>query len=151
MTAEPYPNTTPQDQFRDDVLPPYEAYKSDMGCEWKARAAAAAVAHFTEHVWVYYDRHDRSQLHGARTPEDYVDYLANQCSELKILWDFALSIKHRILTQNPEVRIVTSATDALEPNDGRQLMRSCGRHFDNVLDKAVNYWRERLPTLRSYS
>ena len=149
MTAEPYPNTTPQDQFRDDVLPPYEAYKSDMGCEWKARCAGYAVAHFAEHVWVYYDYHDQSHLNGATTIEEYVRHLAKRCPELKIIWDFALSIKHRILIKNPEERIMTTATDAVQPSEGRLWMPRCERYYDDVLDEAMNYWCEHLPTLPS--
>ena len=172
MNAKPVPNTTPQDQFRDDVVPPYEAYMSDMGSQWKARAAGNAVAHFAEHVWVYYDYHDPSQLHGATSPEEYVEYMANNnhCPELKIIWDFALSGKHRFLTRKVHHRHMTTATDAVNPriiagstdsiiagstnsgaaNAGRLWMPDCNRYYDDVLEKAVNFWRGHLPTAPTY-
>ena len=34
MSKDQIPNTTPQEQFRHDVLPPYEAYMSDKGTKW---------------------------------------------------------------------------------------------------------------------
>ena len=172
MSSKPLPSTTPQDQFRTDVLPPYEAYMGDKGMEWKARAAGNAVAHFTEHVWVYYDYHDRLQLHGATSPERYVEHLANHnhCPELKILWDFALSTKHRFLTRPAQTRYTTTATgavtsrtiagstDAIMPGPidsdlasaGRLWMPDCSRFFDDVLEKAVNFWKAYLPTAPTY-
>ena len=151
MSGQALPSTTPQDQFCADVLPPYEAYMNDKGSEWLAKAAGAAVAHFAEHVWVYYDHHDRSQLYGTRTADDYVDHLANGCPELKIIWDFALANKHRFLTRRAQNRMVTTSTDAIAASDDRLWMSDSNRYYDEVLELAMDFWRGRLPVLPIYS
>ena len=81
MNEAQIPSTPPEDQFRTDVLPPYDEYMSNKGVEWLAKAAGNAVTHFGEHVYVYYEFHDQTQLGGAESPEEYIDYLAreNQC------------------------------------------------------------------------
>ena len=180
MSKDQIPNTTPQEQFRHDVLPPYEAYMSDKGTEWLARAAGDAVAHFAEHVYVYYHYHDQAELHGAESPEEYVDYLAdnNHCVELMIIWDFALSGKHRFLTRKsrrhrfsstattavtPEIiagapRFVTGSTDSIIAGSSDSgtthveglWMPDCDRWFEDVLEKAVDFWRGWLPTAPIY-
>lgn len=94
------PNTTPQEQFASDVLPPYEFYMTDVDTEWKARCTANAIAHFGEHVFEYYNYHDKSQLHGATSAERFIYFLADnhQRRELAYIWEFALLGKHRFVT-----------------------------------------------------
>lgn len=185
MNKEQIPNTTPQEQFRNDVLPPYEAYMSYKSTEWLARAAANAVAHFAEHVHKYYKHYDHSQLHGKTgKAENFVKYLAEtyDCPELKIVWDLALVTKHRFSKRKAKKRSATtdssafsqvitdpgtyinSATGAfserlVEGSTGavvadidteRLWMPDCDRWFDDVLKKAVNFWKEWLKTAPIY-
>ena len=111
MNATAIPNTTPQEQFRTDVLPPYQFYLRDKGREWKARCAANAVAYFAEHVHKYYKHYDRSQLHGKTgKAENFVKFLAEtyDVPELVIVWDFALVNKHRFSSEEVKPRVATA-------------------------------------------
>ena len=137
MNEAQIPSTPPQEQFRTDVLPPYEEYMSNKGAEWLARAAGNAVSHFGEHVYVYYEFHDQTQLGGAESPEEYIDYLAreNQCVELNIIWDFSLSGKHRFLTRPAKrPRILSTATNAITPG----ITGGASRYVTGSTD-ALNY------------
>jgi hypothetical protein len=156
MGSGPVPSTAPQDQFSSDVLPPYDAYMSDMGAEWKAKAAGSAAAYFAEHVWIYFRHHDPSQIHGTSSAEGYVIHLANShgCPELKIIWDFALSTKHRFLERNPQGRSITTATGAFNTDPsgaGRLWLCDCSRYYDDVLQKVIDFWRKYLSTTPTYS
>lgn len=185
MSKDQIPNTTPQEQFRRDVLPPYEAYMTDRGTEWLARAAGNAVAHFAENVHKYYKYHDPSQLHGKiKRAEDFVKHLAatHDVPELKIVWDLALAIKHRFLKKNPETLLATTDTNAfskgiIDPGarissatqafserlvdsstgsvvadtDTKRLwMKDCNRYFDDVLETAVDFWKDWLEKAPTY-
>ena len=149
MNTQPIPSTPPEDQFRDDVLPPFKAYMSDKGVNWKAKCAAYAVAHFTEHAWLYYRHHDPSKVYGATGEngvEKYVRALAEDksCQELRIIWDLALANKHRILTRHAEERMVTTSTAATVATVDRLWMNDLRRYFDEVLKKAVDFWAREL-------
>ncbi len=160
---EQIPSTPPQDQFRDDVLPPYKAYMSDKGSEWKARAAGNAAAHFAEHVWVYYKYHQNEAIVGKTgKAENFVKYLAKEhCPELMIVWDVALASKHRFLKKKSRLvdgdtgtfddRLVHSSSEALAVDSGCLWMPDVDRYFDDVIEKAVNFWIRWLPTAPTYS
>ncbi len=165
MNNRPLPSTPPKDQFVADVLPPYHDFLADPTLEHRAKAAANALAHFAEHVFVYYHYHDPSVLAGTTRAADFVSYLARteQCEELDIIWDLALAGKHRFLDRpasrqrhmttatNATMTVphVTGSTEALLPGataplrlnlqDGRQPL------IADVLEAGIRFWQRWLP------
>ena len=152
MNNGPLPSTPPKDQFVTDVLPPYHDFVAAPTLEYRAKAAANALAHFAEHVFVYYNYHDPSVLAGTTRAADFVSYLARteQCDELDIIWDLALAGKHRILDRSASrQRHITGATEAFLPGataplrfnlqDGRQPL------IADVLEAVIKFWHGWLP------
>lgn len=165
MNNEPIPGTPPRDQFLADVLPSYRDFLTSPSLEHRARAAANALAHFAEHVFVYYNYHKPSVLAGTKRPADFVSSLARteQCEELDIIWDLALASKHRILNRpasrqrliitasdaSRAVPWVVGSTDAFVPNptDPLQLKLQDRRTplVADVLEAVVRFWERWLP------
>jgi len=146
------PSTPPKGQFVTDVLPPYHDFVAAPTLEHSAIAAANALAHFAEHVFVYYQHHAPSVLAGTTRAADFVSYLARteQHDELDIIWDLSLASKHRFLDRPASrQRHITGAIEAFLPGataplrlvlqDGRQPL------IADVLEAAVRFWQRWLP------
>ena len=131
------PTETPEETFTERVKPPYDAYMSDPGCEWKAGAAAYGVGHFPEWIFQYYKHHDPSRIHKISKIKDFRDSLFKQCPELEVVFDVAEANKHRFLEHRP--RTVRGATEAFLA--GERLMLPGGRFFDEVLRRAYDFLR----------
>lgn len=165
MKNGPVPSTTPKDQFVVDVLPCYRDFLADPTLEHRAKAVANALAHFAEHVFVYYQYHDPSVLAGTARAADFNSLLARtkQCEDLDVIWDLALAGKHRFITRRTSRQryistattaitidpLITGSSDAflagvpsqlrLNLQDGRQPL------FIDVLEAVMSFWRCWLP------
>lgn len=156
MVMGPIPSTPPIEQLTDDVLPPYKDFLSDNTARHKARASANALAHFSEHVFEYFNHHDPARLSGKTTAKDFVSFLARteQCEALDIIWDFALAGKHRFVTQppsrerQPSMVLVTSSTGVFcgDDNDPVRIKLDDGRvmYMSVVNISAIQFWQRWL-------
>lgn len=107
MSEAPIPNTTPEEQFKDEVLSCCRAYMADKNSQWKARCAMYMLAHFAEHVWYYYTYHeDEKTVGGRKKAETFIRYLAKkyQCAELEMVWGTAVVSKHRFPLKPDKLR-----------------------------------------------
>jgi len=112
MSEAPIPNTTPKEQFEDEVLPAYNAYMADKNCQWKARCATYMLGHFAEHVWYYYRYYeDEKTIGGRKKPETFVNYLAKEHDrpELKYVWRTAVISKHRFREKPDKLRNINKS------------------------------------------
>ena len=108
-----------------------------------ARAASYDVAHLIEWVFVYYEHHNPRRLCGAKNLDAFREMMFAQCPELRTVYDLALANKHRFLTVAPERRTIRGATDAYVVAEDRVKL-SDGRDYGEILEGAVNFWRDFL-------
>jgi hypothetical protein len=132
------PSVPPAESFQNDVLPNFNCYGADPESEWKAKNVAYAVAHLIEWVYTYYQHHDKSRLRGANNLNEFREMMFKECPDLKIV-HMADAHKHRFLTRKPELRTVTSSTDAYIAHSGRLIVAN-GRYSDDMITNVVNFW-----------
>ncbi len=165
------PNTTPQEQFEGEVLPCFEAYMEDKCTIWKARCATYIVGHFAEHVWYYYKYHNNKEIVGkAGNAGNFVKNFVkdNECQEVEIIWNEAVLGKHRFSIEPNKLRhaanfpgayeyvstasgnvspeFIVGTTGSVIQDRMRLKMVKYDLWFDEVLQKAVDFWRRWLKT-----
>lgn len=131
---------TPKEHFASDVEPNYREYMADLLDSRKAKNAAISLSHFPEWSFHYYRENDRSRLFGANSHQQLFNRLCQKCPELKDVWEYADTGKHRFLVPAENFSI-WSATGSVVGEAGRLKILTTGDYFDAKLTTAINFLR----------
>lgn len=131
---------TPRQYFDEEVTPPVKQFLGAPGVTWKARCAAVALTSMID--WTFeYCRENRP--HNVSSCEDIGDFrkeMINQCDSIRPVRDIADGMRHRFLTRQLDERVVTTATGAWDPDDGRLKLKSDGGYFDDLVREVWRFW-----------
>ena len=132
----------PSECFSRNVEGPWELYKNDPGCEWKAVCAARAVNAHAEWLFQYYSKHDQSRLDGAGSVNEFRRQHSDKCQDIWAVKNIADGGAHRFLNPSKYPRGIHTSTDALFEQGNRLIYRPDGRDFLEIMRNTVNFWRE---------